>query len=139
MPEIAHTAHEMISNMTPVLQPGDFVFISTQDEALVATLASDAISTFREKEGLSMLVPLPSAEGAGLSVELPMRCITLNVFSSLEGVGLTAAVAAALGDQGIPCNMIAACHHDHVFVPSASSDQALAVLLTLQSTAVDKA
>ena len=64
-----------------------------------------------------------------------MRCITLNVFSSLEGVGLTAAVSAALGDNGIACNMVAAFHHDHVFVPSKMGDQALEVLLSLQSQA----
>lgn len=135
MPEIAHTAQDMISNMTPVLQPGDFVYISTQDQTLAAELTEDAVSTFREEEGLSMLVPLQSAQSAGLAVDMPMRCITLNVYSSLEGVGLTAAVAAALGAHNIPCNMVAACHHDHVFVPSDKSDQALAVLTSLQEGA----
>jgi len=132
MSQIAHSAHDMISNMTPALQPGQFVFISTQDPALIAQLGSHAISTFREDEGLSMLVPVHSAESAGLAVALPMRCITLNVYSSLEGVGLTAAVATALGAHDIPCNMIAACHHDHVFVPANTCDRALEVLRSLQ-------
>ena len=132
MPEIAHSAHDMIANMTPVLQPGQFVFISTWDKALMAKLGNDAISTFREDEGLSMLVPLLSAKDAGLAVALPMRCITLNVYSSLEGVGLTAAVATALGSHDIPCNMVAACHHDHVFVPADKCDQAVEVLQALQ-------
>jgi len=138
MPEIAHTAQDMISNMTPVLQPGHFVYISTQDPTLTATLTNDAVSTFREEEGLSMLVPVQSAQNAGLSVDLPMRCITLNVYSSLEGVGLTAAVAAALGAHNVPCNMVAACHHDHVFVPSDKCDQALRVLKSLQRQAAEE-
>jgi uncharacterized protein len=50
---------------------------------------------------------------------LAMRQITLDVHSALDGVGLTAAVAVALAAEGIPCNMIAAHHHDHVFVPPA--------------------
>ncbi len=139
MSEIAHSAHDMISNMTPVLKPGEFVYISTQDQSLIAQLSVDAISTFREKEGLSLLVPTQAAERAGLAVELPMRCITLNVYSSLEGAGLTAAVATALGANDIPCNMIAACHHDHVFVPAEKCDRAVEVLRALQNQMTNSA
>ena len=135
MPDIAHTASDMIAGMTPVLRPEIFVFATTNDLDLVASLSSQAISTFKEDEGISMLIPVEAAKKSKFSVESPMRCITLNVFSSLEGVGLTAAVSAALGDNGIACNMVAAFHHDHVFVPSRMSDQAMAVLLSLQTQA----
>ena len=64
-----------------------------------------------------------------------MRCRTLNVYSSLEGDGLTAAVSNALGEAGIPCNMIAAYHRDHVFVPSDKASKAMDVLARLQSQA----
>jgi hypothetical protein len=64
-----------------------------------------------------------------------MRCITLNVYSSLERVGLTAAVAQALADESIACNMVAAYHHDHAFVPASDADRAMAVLTALQSSA----
>ncbi len=64
-----------------------------------------------------------------------MRCITLNVYSSLAGVGLTAAVSSALGDNEIPCNMVAAFHHDHVFLPSGLCDCAMEVLTALQHEA----
>ena len=64
-----------------------------------------------------------------------MRCITLQVHSALDGVGLTAAVAGALAAQGIACNMVAAYHHDHAFVPEAQAEAALAVLLALQAGA----
>jgi len=135
MPDIAHTAFEMISGMTPVLQPGDFVFVTSNDPELVASLFAKAISTFKEEQGMSMLVPVELAIKSGQVVDHPMRCITLNVFSSLQGVGLTAAVATALGTNDIPCNMVAAFHHDHVFVPSEKSDEALAVLISLQNQA----
>ena len=46
-----------------------------------------------------------------------MARITLTGHSALDGVGLTAAVASALADAEIPCNMVAAFHHDHAFVP----------------------
>ncbi len=135
MPEVAQTAYQMISGMTPVLQPGTFVFITTKDNSLVAALFPDAISTVREDEGMSMLIPVELAESSKLNVEHPMRCITLNVFSSLESVGLTAAVSTALGEHAIPCNMVAAFHHDHVFLPAEMCDQAMEVLTSLQNNA----
>lgn len=135
MPKVASTAYDMISGMTPVVRPGNYVFISTEDRALVESLSSQAISTFKEEEGMSMLIPVEIAEKSKLSVDQPMCCITLNVYSSLEGVGLTAAVSTALGDNSIPCNIIAAFHHDHVFVPSKMCDQAMEVLISLQKQA----
>jgi hypothetical protein len=47
MPDIAHTASEMIAGMTP----GVFVFATTNDPKLVASLYSEAISIFQEDEG----------------------------------------------------------------------------------------
>ena len=57
-----------------------------------------------------------------------MACLTLTVHSALDGVGLTAAVATALAGAGIPANMIAGYHHDHVFVPEHQAEAALACL-----------
>lgn len=136
MPKVANTAFDMISGMTPTVRPGTYVFISTTDPTVVASLTSQAISTFEEDEGMSMLIPLDLAKKSGFSVDQPMSCITLNVYSSLEGVGLTSAVSTALGDQSIPCNMVAAFHHDHVFVPSEMCDRAMDVLTSLQKQAV---
>jgi len=61
--------------------------------------------------------------------------ITLQVHSDLEGVGLTAAVSAALSRAGIACNVIAAFHHDHLLVPWERREEALAVLKKLSSHA----
>ncbi|MBM1631427.1 ACT domain-containing protein [Sulfitobacter mediterraneus] len=133
MPKIAHTAADMISGMSPELRPGIFVF-ATVDDQLAAGLIGQAISVFREDEGLSLLLPVSVAKAAGLPVDHPMRCITLNVYSSLEGVGLTAAVATALAANGIACNMVAAFHHDHAFVPEALGETAMQVLKALQSS-----
>jgi hypothetical protein len=139
MPQIAHSAHDMISGMTPRLQPGAYVFVTTDDADKIALLAAKAISTFREAEGFSMLLPLAVAETSNLNTDQPMCWITLDVYSALEGVGLTAAVASALGAVSIPCNMVAAYHHDHVFVPLQMGEQALQVLLSLQRAAAREA
>lgn len=133
MSEVVSTAYEMISGMTPSVRPGLFVFISTNNSDLLASLSPHAISTFKEDEGTSMLIPVELAEKLKLNVDHPMCCITLNVYSSLTGVGLTAAVSSALEERGIPCNMVAAFHHDHVFVPAEMCDQAMEVLKSLQN------
>ena len=54
--------------------------------------------------------------------------ITLQAHSSLAAVGLTARVAESLAAEGISANMVAAFHHDHVFVPWARRDEALIIL-----------
>lgn len=108
----------MIGGMEPVLQPGRFVY-RTLPEA-----PADAIGTFREDEGLSVIVPAGPGEEA-------YRQITLSVHSALDGVGLTAAVATALTDENIPANVVAAHFHDHVFVPEAMAERALAALQRL--------
>jgi len=51
----------------------------------------------------------------------------------LAAVGLTAAVARALADAGISCNVVAAAHHDHLFVPVDRAAEAIEALSRLQS------
>lgn len=120
----------MIAGMAPVLLPEDYVFATISDPASPAPAL--AIATLREAEGLSLILPLAAAAAHGFDTSQPMRCITLAVYSALDGVGLTAAVAQALAQQGIACNMVAGFHHDHVFVPAARAEAALQALLALQ-------
>ena len=105
------------------------------DVRLAARAQFAALGLFREAEGVSLILPRASAEALGFPVALPMRRIVLTVHSALDGVGLTAAVAAALAAEEIPCNVVAAFHHDHVFVPAAMADRALTVLEALQARA----
>lgn len=122
----------MISGMAPVLTPGRFVFCSFPHEASVEAMTA-AIAMFREAEGMSLILPA-ALSPPGVQPSSEMRMITLTVQSSLNGIGLTAAVATALAGAGIPCNMVAAFHHDHVFVPAEMADRALAVLRSLSAS-----
>lgn len=125
----------MIAGMTPDLQPGRFVFCVLPHGSPTPAMRDAALCLFREAEGLSALLPVDFAEAEGLPIDMPMCQITLQVYSSLVGVGLTAAVSAALGAADIPCNMIAAALHDHVFVPADRATEALAVLERLAAAA----
>lgn len=126
------SAEGMIGGMSPVLQPGTFVFATVADDGTADAIARQALASFRESEGLSVLLPEEKAKALGLNPSAPMRQITLKVYSSLTGVGLTAAVATALAAANIPCNMIAATLHDHVFVPADQAEAALHILGRLQ-------
>lgn len=114
----------MIAGMAPLRRPGLFVFAPWPGPVP----PPQALASFAEDEGLSVILPLDVARAQGLDCSLPMACLTLTVPSALDGVGLTAAVAQALADRGIPCNVIAALHHDHVLVPADRADEALAAL-----------
>ena len=127
----------MIANMAPVLQPGVFVFCSVINRDLAFDALSEARAMFVEDEGFSLVLPRSEADRMGLSYDLRMRQITLMVFSALEGVGLTAAVADALEREGIPTNIVAATLHDHIFVPSDRADEAMRALRALQKSAQD--
>jgi hypothetical protein len=133
--EPIRNARAMLSGMDPRLDPREYLFCATVDAALAARAASVAIGVFREEEGHSLILEASEARALGFAEAAPMRRITLNVFSALDGVGLTAAVATAFADEGIPCNVVAAFHHDHLFVPAETAERALQVLRDLQAKA----
>lgn len=93
------------------------------------------IGSFREREGLTVIIERLEAESLGLACGYVMAWITLNVHSSLEAVGLTAAFATALGEAGISCNVIAGFYHDHLFVGKDDAQKAMTVLRELAASA----
>lgn len=131
MTEIVQDTTAMIAGIMPELREGTFAFASLPSPSDAQRAA--ALATFVEDEGLSLILPLDALDPAAEAV--PMRCITLKVFSALDGVGLTAAVATALTEIGVPANVVAATHHDHVFVPERDAQLALDCLVALQMAA----
>jgi hypothetical protein len=123
----------LLRSMEPILHDGAFVF-STSEELPSPEHLAAAIALFHEPEGTTLVLPADRAGTAGFVWSDPMAWISLTVHSSLKAVGLTAAVAGALRDAGIPCNVVAAFYHDHLFVPLDSADAALAALHRLSGT-----
>lgn len=119
MRDVVSDSAGMIAQMAPVRMPGRWAFRTVTADELTAL--TDVQALFRETEGISVLVPADNGEDA-------MAQITLSVFSDLEGVGLTAAVSTTLADANISCNVIAATHHDHIFVPEDRCEEAIARL-----------
>jgi hypothetical protein len=123
----------LLRSMSPELNDGDYVFCTVTDASLLK--GTDVLGSFREREGLTVIIERQQAEALGLSFDYIAAWITLNVHSALEAVGLTAAFAGALGQAGISCNVIAGFYHDHLFVGKDDAHQALSVLRQLAAHA----
>jgi uncharacterized protein len=89
--------------------------------------------TFTYVTGDWPALAVEAAVAVGAPIEFRGAWLTLTVFSALEAVGLTAAVARALADEGIPCNVLAGYHHDHMLVPEERAGDAMRVLRRLRS------
>ena len=120
----------LLRSMHPTLHPGVYVYAVLPLDADPSPLAP--LGTFREAEGLTVIVPEEVALRAGLTILFRSAWITLTVHSDLQAVGLTAAFAAALAQADIPCNVVAGAFHDHLFVPVETGPAALAALVALQ-------
>ena len=119
---------KLLASLSPHLMDGDFVFCTIQDAGYGDFPELLPIASFREDEGLTLVVRKQHADKAGLSYESIFKCITLKVHSSLEAVGLTAAVSGKLAERGISANVIAAYYHDHIFVQAEKAGAALSAL-----------
>ncbi|EIO3939303.1 TPA: ACT domain-containing protein [Vibrio vulnificus] len=120
----------LLQSMSPQLVEADYVFC-TVDGPLKDYLHLDPIATFREQEGLTLVLEAQQAEQAGLNTDSRFCLITLTVHSSLEAVGLTAAFASKLASYGISANVIAGYYHDHIFVPQGKAHEAMSALTEL--------
>lgn len=119
----------LLKEMKPVLDRTDYVFSTKKcfqiDEEIIAL---SPIATFLESEGMTVVVSKIKAEKHKLSYETIFNKITLEVHSSLEAVGLTAAISTALASRNISANVVAGYYHDHIFIPRDKADLALETL-----------
>jgi hypothetical protein len=120
----------LLASMKPKLNPGQYVFCSLSDSASVP---SEALFFFRENDGITIVCDKKLADGKGYPCSAPFAWITLEVHSSLEAVGLTAAFSGALAKNNISCNVVAGFYHDHIFVQFEKRNEAMLVLQNLSN------
>lgn len=120
----------MLASLDVERRPGTFTFVAV-DDATPEQLAA-AHATVVEAESTTLVLEAADARRLGLPCVVDMAWLSLTVHSSLEAVGLTAAFSAALGEQGISCNVLAGYHHDHLLVPSDRADDAIEALIGLR-------
>lgn len=121
----------LLASLRPRLAVGDFVFCSVPGARYGDHLELEPIACCMEPEGLTLVVPKKNADANNISYETVFKAITLQVHSSLNAVGLTAAVASKLTEHGISANVVAGYFHDHVLVQRDQAVNALAALADL--------
>ncbi len=124
---------QLLKKMSPELQDGEFIFASFQSSTYGDHAHLQPVAAVLESEGLTLVIPLEKAAEHGLAYDGIYKMITLQIHSSLEAVGLTAAFATKLGEHGISANVIAGFFHDHIFVQANKADAAVEALKELQS------
>lgn len=122
---------KLLASLSPRLMDDDFVFCTIKDATYGDFAEFSPLASFSEDEGLTLVLTKENADRAGFKYEALFRCITLGVHSSIEAVGLTAAVSRRLADLGISTNMMAAYYHDHILVPVEKAADALSALRNL--------
>lgn len=116
----------LLNNMNPVLNTGEFVFCTVSSINKIDL--SQIIGSFKEVEGTTLILSKAYADEIALEYSSIMSWITLQVHSSLEAVGLTAAFSKLLAEYNISCNVIAGYYHDHIFVMKKDAKKAMELL-----------
>jgi hypothetical protein len=122
----------LLAGLSPRRRSGEYVFVVADPSRPIAE--QDIVASVVESEGRSLVLDRRRADEAGLAYDFVAGWITLEVRSKLDAVGLTAAVAAALAEAGMTCNVIAGYHHDHLLVAQNRVDEAIAVLEALSAS-----
>ncbi len=117
---------KLLKSLQPLHNTGEFVFCVVND--LTTVDLNDVVMLFKEKEGYTVIIERKKADELQLAYSFIGSWITLTVHSSLSATGLTAAFSTALAAAGISCNVVAAYYHDHIFVNTEDTAQAMDIL-----------
>ncbi|MGB0684413.1 MAG: ACT domain-containing protein [Magnetovibrionaceae bacterium] len=124
---------KLISEMSPTVRAETFVFATLP--VGVPLPECEVLMTFREAEGVTLIVEQSAALSARLAHDFPCRMITLNVHSALDAVGFLAAVTNRLAGLGMGVNPVSGYFHDHLFIPEDRAEEALAELKRMAAEA----
>jgi len=122
----------ILKKLNPKLNDGEYVFCSVDNIEKIDY--NKILGSFKEKEGISIIISKKEAVNLRLSFSFIAAWITLRIYSSLEDIGLTAAFSNALNKNGISCNVISGYYHDHIFVNINDKDKAMNILKNLSAS-----
>lgn len=124
---------KLLKGMKPELVSKEFVF-STISEIQLKRLKLNPLLSFKETEGITIIIERKVAEENTLPYSNVWKLITLNVHSDLSAVGFLAKITDKLAKAGISVNVISAYYHDHLFVPTEKADVAIEILKRLSES-----
>ncbi|WP_100658375.1 ACT domain-containing protein [Alteromonas flava] len=123
---------KMLQTIRPTLTHEHYVFVTIENGKYGDYAELEPKAMFMEDEGMTLVISKLQAIRHHLAYASVFRCITLKVHSSLDAVGLTAAIAQQLAKYEISANVIAGYFHDHIFVHANNAEKAQQALLELQ-------
>jgi len=135
----------ILSTLNVVRHPGTFYYASVPDAVVndffQTVNFTDIIMTCKEPadQATTVILDKTLVEGIYQDVfattdeihimhDFPAAWLQLEMHTSLNAVGVTAAISKVLGEAKISANVIAAYYHDHVFVHEKDADRAIQVL-----------
>ena len=116
--------------LKPKLNKGEYVFVLTDN--IHGLNEEDILCSFKEDGKYSLILKKEFANKYGMSYDFIAAWISLELYSSLDSVGLTSMFSKALSDNNISCNVIAGYHHDHIFVNYKDKELAFDILNKLK-------
>ena len=119
----------ILANLDVDVREGTYVLVTRRTPDAAADAVAEARIT--EREGITYVVP--EAFAGNEPPGFVAAWISLRVHSALNAVGVTAAVSGVLAERGIACNVLAGFHHDHLLVPAARRDDAVAAIRSLRT------
>ena len=122
----------LLNNLQPNLLNEDYVFINLEDYSFDFFNLLHPIATFKEEEGLTLVITEERAKRENLEYNSVFKCISLGAHSSLNSVGLIATISKLLSEKGISCNVFSGYFHDHLFVQKSLSKEALELLKSIK-------
>ena len=123
----------LLANVDPVLDERSFIFCTFPELNNDDICRLSPIGFFHEKEGLTLIITTDDALSNGIRFDTVYKLISLTVHSSLNAVGLTAAIATKLASKDISANVVAAYYHDHIFVQKEKAGLAMEAIVELQA------
>ncbi|KAJ5776392.1 uncharacterized protein N7511_001403 [Penicillium nucicola] len=120
----------LLATMQPSLDSTIYVFLTTKEPLHTLPLSTlEPQLLVKEEEGTTIVTTESLARSHGFTEPtFPCKKITLTIHSSLEAVGLIAAISNRLKDHGISANVVSGYFHDHIYVPVARAEDAMRAL-----------
>ncbi|MEO1642368.1 MAG: ACT domain-containing protein [Pseudomonadota bacterium] len=103
---------------------------SSWAELITLQSVRDIAMLFQEEEGLTVILRADT----DTPKDNQWAWLELTVYSNLNAVGFLATISKALAEVNIPCNAVAAYHHDHIFVPIDKVEAAVTALEGLSAS-----
>jgi hypothetical protein len=120
----------LLSSMDPVLDDSMYVFCTLKKE-IKDIIDYNPWAIIQEKEGISIILLEEIAKENRFDYNGKYKRITLNIHSSLDAVGLTAAISSELANYNVSANVVAGYFHDHIFIQENKANEALVILKEL--------